>query len=86
MSSPDSVPLGDFVGTFWVRPRRGPGVAQGQLLKIVLARTRNKTLELADEAATHELVDGERVRLLEWAYANGLRLWGRTARVRVREM
>ncbi len=48
-------------------PRRGPGVAQGHLLKIVLARTRNKTLELAD---------GERVRLLEWAYANGLRLGG----------
>ncbi len=57
-------------------PRRGPGVAQGHLLKIVLARTRNKTLELADEAATRELVDGERVRLYEWPYANGLRLGG----------
>ncbi len=59
-----------------LRPRRGPGVAQGHLLKIVLARTRNKTLELADEAATRELVDGKRVRLLEWAYANGPRLGG----------
>ena len=42
-------------------------MAQGHLLKIVLARTRNKTLELADS---------ERVRLYEWAYANGLRLEG----------
>ncbi len=69
-----------------VRPSRGPGVAQGHLLKIVLARTRKKTLELADEAATRELVDGERVRLYEWAYRNGLRLLGATARVKVWEM
>ena len=41
-----------------LRPRRGPGVAQGHLLKIVLARTRKKTFELADEAATRELADG----------------------------
>ncbi len=51
-------------------------MAQGHLLKIVLARTRKKALELADEAATSELVDGERVRLCEWVYANGLRLGG----------
>ena len=57
-------------------PRRGPGVAQGHLLKIVLARTRNKTFELAHEAATRELADSERVRLYEWAYANWLRLGG----------
>ncbi len=29
---------------------------------------------------------GERVHLLEWAYANGLRHWGRIARVKVHEM
>ena len=47
---------------------------QGHPLKIVLARTRNKTVELPDRAATRELADSEHVGLLEWAYANRLRL------------
>ena len=74
-----------------LRPRRGPGVAEGHLLKLAecsdaacdcgvttraLIEVGGLTSDLADEAATRELVDGERVRLLEWTYANGLRLGG----------
>ncbi len=50
-----------------------PGLSHQPVIALL---TRKQNLELPDEAATRELADGERVRLYEWAYANGLRLGG----------
>ncbi len=54
-----------------------PGLSRQPVIAL-LARKQN--LELPHRAATRELADSERVRLLEWAYANGLSLGGEQRR------
>ena len=54
-----------------------PGLSRQPVIALL---TRKQNLELPDRAATRELADSGRVRLLEWAYRNGLSLGGEQRR------